>query len=258
LNTPPRGIGQTSIQKLMETSIAQGKSVWDGIKTPEIIGQITGKSRESLEQFQRLIIEHSQKLHNHFSPEAINGLIDAIRYQDEINRNYHEPEERTARWESVGEIVNAAAAYVQESDKPTLAEFLDQTSLAGHDFSAENKPELQKNAVVLMTLHAAKGLEFKEVYMVGMEEGILPHHRSVSSENELAVDEERRLCYVGITRAQLRLTLTLALARRKWGELRPTIASRFLYEITGQADNPNYQKAINQERPGDTKKPQRK
>ena len=258
LNTPPRGIGQTSIQKLMETSIARGKSIWDGIKTPDIIGQISGKSRESLEQFQQLMSEFSRKLHAKFSVDTINELIDAIRYQDEINRNYTEPEERTARWESVGEIVNAAAAYIQDTDKPTLAEFLDQTSLAGPDFSAENKSELQRNAVVLMTLHAAKGLEFKEVYMVGMEEGILPHHRSVSSDNVLAVDEERRLCYVGVTRAQLRLTLTLALARMKWGELRPTIASRFLYEITGQADNPNYQKAIAQERPGETKKPQRK
>ena len=98
--------------------------------------------------------------------------------------------------------------------------------------------------MVLMTLHAAKGLEFKEVYMVGMEEGILPHHRSVGSDNVLAVDEERRLCYVGITRAQRRLTLTLSLSRMKWGKQRPTIPSRFLYEITGQAENPNYQKAI--------------
>ncbi|MCL2347537.1 MAG: AAA family ATPase, partial [Planctomycetaceae bacterium] len=76
-----------------------------------------------------------------------------------------------------------------------------------------------------------------------------PHHRSVSSDDPLAVDEERRLCYVGVTRAQLRLTLTLALARRKWGELRPTIPSRFLYEITGQAENPNYLKAIEQQPP---------
>ena len=258
LNTPPRGIGQTSIQKLMESSISQGKTVWDGMQSPDIVGQITGKSRDSLEKFRMLMTEYSGKLNEKFSVDGINELIDAIRYQDEVNRNYQEPEERTARWESVGEIVNAAAAYVAETTEPTLSGFLDQTSLAGPDFSAENKPELQRNAVVLMTLHAAKGLEFKEVYMVGMEEGILPHHRSVSSDDVLAVDEERRLCYVGITRAQLRLTLTLALARRKWGELRPTIPSRFLYEITGQADNPNYQKAITQEKPAEGKKTQRK
>jgi DNA helicase-2/ATP-dependent DNA helicase PcrA len=89
--------------------------------------------------------------------------------------------------------------------------------------------------VTLMTLHSAKGLEFPQVYMVGMEEGVLPHQRSLG-EMEENLEEERRLCYVGMTRAQDRLTLTLPLSRRKWGKLRPTHASRFLFEMTGQAE----------------------
>jgi len=249
VNTPPRGIGQTSIQKLMESAVAQKKAVWNALCEPEMMEHVTGKSRESLDRFREMIKKHSHKMWERFTVEGINDLIEAVGYKHEIERNYPEPQERSARWESVGEILNAAAAYIQDENEPTLEGFLDQTSLAGPDFSAENKPELQKNAVVLMTLHAAKGLEFKEVFMVGLEEGILPHHRSVSSDDPLAVDEERRLCYVGVTRAQLRLTLTLALARRKWGELRPTIPSRFLYEITGQAENPNYLKAIEQQPP---------
>jgi DNA helicase-2/ATP-dependent DNA helicase PcrA len=88
-----------------------------------------------------------------------------------------------------------------------------------------------------MTLHSAKGLEFPEVYLVGMEEGILPHRRAIESGDD-AIDEERRLCYVGATRAQDRLTLSLALSRQKWGKPRPSDPSRFLFELTGQAENP--------------------
>jgi DNA helicase-2/ATP-dependent DNA helicase PcrA len=88
-----------------------------------------------------------------------------------------------------------------------------------------------------MTLHSAKGLEFPYVYMVGMEEGILPHKRSLELPDDSAIDEERRLCYVGVTRAQEQLTLSLALSRRKWGKPRETIPSRFLFEMTGKAEN---------------------
>jgi DNA helicase-2/ATP-dependent DNA helicase PcrA len=88
-----------------------------------------------------------------------------------------------------------------------------------------------------MTLHSAKGLEFPHVYMVGMEEGCLPHHRAVAEDGG-AIEEERRLCYVGVTRAQERLTLSLALTRMKWGKARPTQPSRFLFEIAGKAHNP--------------------
>jgi DNA helicase II / ATP-dependent DNA helicase PcrA len=110
-----------------------------------------------------------------------------------------------------------------------------------------------------MTLHSAKGLEFPQVYMVGMEEGMLPHHRAVAAEGA-AIDEERRLCYVGITRAQDRLTLSLALSRMKWGKARPTTPSRFLFEITGQAENAQNAaarglKAADQRTPTNRKRP---
>lgn len=120
-----------------------------------------------------------------------------------------------------------------------MAGFLQEVALTGNEEDDDKESKLERNAVALMTLHAAKGLEFPEVYMVGMEEGTLPHHRSIADPGA-AVDEERRLCYVGVTRAQRRLTLTLALNRRKWGKERPTLPSRFLYELTGRADNPNY------------------
>jgi DNA helicase-2/ATP-dependent DNA helicase PcrA len=89
-----------------------------------------------------------------------------------------------------------------------------------------------------MTMHSAKGLEFPHVYVVGLEEGLLPHHRSVQADGD-AIDEERRLCYVGVTRAEERLTLSMALTRMKWGRPRDTIPSRFLFELIGQAENPH-------------------
>jgi DNA helicase-2/ATP-dependent DNA helicase PcrA len=104
------------------------------------------------------------------------------------------------------------------------------------DDSDEKESQLSRNALALMTLHSAKGLEFPYVYLVGLEEGILPHKRSVEAENDSAIDEERRLCYVGVTRARETLTLSFALTRRKWGKPHKTIPSRFLYEMTGQAE----------------------
>ena len=136
--------------------------------------------------------------------------------------------------------MTAVAAYLNEHPNGTLSDFLDDASLGGPDFSSQQDKKSKANAVVLSTYHAAKGLEFKEVYMVGMEEGILPHRRSIEDISEDGVEEERRLCYVGVTRAQRRLTLSFALARLKRGKMKRTMPSRFLYELTGQSENPHY------------------
>jgi len=169
--------------------------------------------------------------------DVVADLIQKIRYQDEINRLYKEPNDQIARWNAVEEVVNALGSYAKRAKKPTVSGFLDEIALAGRDDEKDKESQLARNAIALMTLHSAKGLEFPHVYLVGMEEGLLPHHRSIAAEG-LAIDEERRLCYVGVTRARDRLTLSLALSRNKWGKSRPTIASRFLFELLGKADNP--------------------
>jgi DNA helicase-2/ATP-dependent DNA helicase PcrA len=156
-------------------------------------------------------------------------------------RLYPNGEEQQARWAAVEEVINALAAYEKQAKSPALTEFLDDTALDGREFDNEKEKQLRANAVVLMTLHSAKGLEFPQVYMVGLEEGILPHRRSEAMGDD-SIAEERRLCYVGITRAQERLTLTFAKTRMKWGKPRETIPSRFLYEIMGQAENPHLKK----------------
>ena len=140
---------------------------------------------------------------------------------------------------SLEELTNALGAYQDGAKEPDLTGFLSEIALSGREMGNEKDKLAAQNAVWLLTLHAAKGLEFPVVYMVGLEDGILPHSRSVKSGEEDDIAEERRLCYVGITRAQEKLTLSLALTRRKWGQARPTTPSRFLYEITGKADNPN-------------------
>jgi DNA helicase-2/ATP-dependent DNA helicase PcrA len=167
--------------------------------------------------------------------DLVRRLIAEIGYQAEIKRLYPDPQEQEARWQSVEDVVNALGAYEQGTKQPNLGDFLDEVALGQQDMGDDKEKQLARNAVALMTLHSAKGLEFPNVYMVGLEEGILPHHRSLKANGD-DVDEERRLCYVGITRAQERLTLSLSLTRMKWGKPRDTIPSRFLYEIMGQAE----------------------
>ena len=172
--------------------------------------------------------------------DTLTSLIDAIGYRDEIRRlNKDDEDAQESRWAAVQEVVNALGEFESgKKKKATFLGFLDKIALAGRELERDKEKQLNRNAIALMTMHSAKGLEFPQVYLVGMEEGILPHHRSIKAEGD-AIDEERRLCYVGITRAQERLTFSLALTRRKWGKARPRDPSRFLFEITGQADNIN-------------------
>jgi DNA helicase-2/ATP-dependent DNA helicase PcrA len=173
---------------------------------------------------------------NHVSPvEVLNELIQRIGYRAELQRLHKSPADVDPRWQAVEDVVNTLASYQQLASQATLAGFLDEVLLSQREDESDQESQLDRNAVALMTLHSAKGLEFPEVYLVGLEEGLLPHHRAVAQDGD-SIDEERRLCYVGITRARDRLTMTLALSRRKWGKPRTTHPSRFLFELTGQAE----------------------
>jgi DNA helicase-2/ATP-dependent DNA helicase PcrA len=257
INVPPRGIGSTTVKRLMEEAVRQGKPLGaiiakaGGADIPVCHSSVRSKGsqecpphQESLPyaavaRFHALIERFRRQVAEKSPAEIVKTLVREVGYREELDRLYPDINERDARWASVEELVNAVAGYCQRASKPTLAGFLQDVALTSAEGDDDKESKLERNAVALMTLHAAKGLEFSEVYMVGMEEGILPHHRSVA-DGDGAVDEERRLCYVGVTRAQRRLTLTLPLNRRKWGKSRPTQPSRFLYELTGQAENPNY------------------
>jgi DNA helicase-2/ATP-dependent DNA helicase PcrA len=234
-NTPPRGIGQKTITSLMEQAVRQGKPLWHLLSHPDQLPPLPDSARQSIGHFVAIVQQFGRQLGNKPLAELATELIQRVQYQDELKRVYASEDERASRWAAVEEVINSLAAYEKGKRQPRLSDFLDDVALADRDFDDEKENQLRRNAIALMTLHSAKGLEFPLVYMVGMEEGTLPHHRSVAAEGE-GIDEERRLCYVGITRAQERLTLSLALSRLKWGKPRPTDASRFLFEMTGQAE----------------------
>ena len=240
INCPPRGIGSAAQKRLLEEATSRGKFLSDVLPEALVIDGIDPKTASAVTQFCRLIQEFSSRDKKTGIAQLIACLLDKTKYRDALVRLYPDPTERETRLASLEEIINAAASYEKDrrgATKPSLSGFLDDMLLSQRDDSDEKDSQLARNAVALMTLHSAKGLEFPRVYLVGMEEGILPHKRSLATENDAAIDEERRLCYVGVTRARQQLTLSFALARRKWGKPQPTVPSRFLYEMTGQAEN---------------------
>lgn len=239
INVPPRGLGPSAVRRLNEWAAADGIGLWELLERVETRDGLSRAAMEGAVAFRRLIQMFRAEAARLPVDRLLTNLLSMIDYRAELDRIYDDVADRDARWASVEELVNAAAQFAKRNAKHDLAGFLQELVLTSTD---DKEDQLEKNAVALMTMHAAKGLEFPEVYVVGMEEGILPHHRAVK-ESETAVDEERRLCYVGVTRAQSRLTLTLALSRMKWGKPRPTVPSRFLFELTGKAQSPNYEKA---------------
>ncbi len=236
INTPPRGFGAKSVELLSKEAVQQGLTLWDVMQQPAVMQRLPEAAQRAGEELSALVRDFQTRLAQRPLVDGVRALLDRIGYEAELRRLYDDPNDQAARWAAVEEVVNALGAYEAKSRKATLSGFLDDVALGGPDFDNEKDKQLRRNAIVLMTLHSAKGLEFPHVYMVGMEEGLLPHHRSVAVEGE-AIDEERRLCYVGVTRAQDYLTLSMALTRQKWGKPRDTIPSRFLFELIGQAEN---------------------
>ncbi len=235
INTPARSIGGSTIKHLVSAATSRGGHVWDVLPSANRDQRLAPAAEQAVERFRTMIVSLQQTAENCSLGELASLVIKQTDYRRELERAYPDPNDRDARAASLEEIVNAAANYQDQSRNPTLQGFLDDLALGERDTGDDKENQLKNNAIALMTLHSAKGLEFPYVYMVGMEEGILPHKRAIADEGN-AIDEERRLCYVGVTRAQEQLTLSLALTRRKWGKSRDTVPSRFLFEMTGQAE----------------------
>lgn len=242
LNTPARGIGQDSIRTMVNAAVGRGRPVWDLLPELQRIPGISAATAKNAGGFYTTITRLRDLLHTKRPLEVARELLRQIRYEHELARIYKDEQQRESRWQAVEQVINSLADYQRKVKRPNLSEFLAEFAITGRDEDQDKETKLSKNAVALMTLHSAKGLEFPEVYMVGMEEGLLPHRRAIEEDGP-AIDEERRLCYVGLTRAQDRLTLTMALTRMKWGKPRDSHPSRFLYELTGQEGHPRARRA---------------
>ena len=232
INVPPRGLGPTIVDRLVARASEAGEPLWNILPSIARDNVQPPKVRAGVERLIHIIEGYRERLTRGSIADGVREMLEQeVNYRVELAKQYDEPEDQRSRWDSVGELINMISQYEDREPKPTLRGFLENAALAGEEDRKDNKEEA-KNAVTLMTMHSAKGLEFRHVYMVGMEMGILPHERSINSPT--GIEEERRLAYVGVTRARDRLTLTRAAKRRRFGQPRPTEASIFLPEMFGQ------------------------
>lgn len=226
LNVPKRGIGLTTLGRATMFASANGMSLYDALLRARVIPGM-GKTAEKIGRFTDLIEEFRRKINEEGC--SIRDLIEAI-LEDTGYRAELEDEgevESQTRLENIEELINKAVSYTEESEHPTLDEFLEEVALVA-DIDRMDESE---SRVTLMTLHSAKGLEFPRVYLSGMDDGLFPGMMSISSDDPAELEEERRLCYVGITRAKENLTMTSSRQRMVNGETRYSKVSRFVDEI---------------------------
>ena len=229
INTPPRGIGATTVQLALDQSSVANKSLFETLTSSDFAVEISRKTAASIREFGDELA--STRIHL-LTPGAdvcgiVSRFINDSGYMDDLKRSCKTPEEALNRESGVKEILNALAEH-QNRKRGDIRDFLDELSLNRE--REEDKKEDAKG-LTLITMHAAKGLEFPHVFLVGAEDGILPHERSKS---EGTVDEERRLFYVGITRAMKSLTITHCRNRTKFGSAMSCRPSPFLKEADGE------------------------
>ena len=228
VNCPPRGVGKTTLERALAEASRSDRSVMKVFEEGTTEG-LAKAGVAAVQDFLRLMNTLSQRAAQHDVLGLVNEVVTSVAYKSEVERRYPDPTTARERWSAVDEIKNAAEQHMRRAKQPSMDKFLQELALsAGDDRTPEDSE--QRNVVTLMTLHAAKGLEFPRVYLVGLEEGLLPHARSV---HEDSVEEERRLAYVGITRAKQHLMLSHANERTRAGHRLPAHVSRFLFELRG-------------------------
>jgi DNA helicase-2/ATP-dependent DNA helicase PcrA len=223
INEPKRGIGASTWEKVESYAARKGESIFSALgKLPEIDG-LSPRSINTVQNFYEMMQELREKKNSLFLTQLVQEIWQVTGYERVLAMD-NSPEGES-RLENLQEFLSVTAEFDQTAEEPTLENFLAQVSLATDLDSFREEDE----AVTMMTLHTAKGLEFPVVFMVGMEEGVFPHNRAKLDQEEM--EEERRLCYVGMTRAKERLYLSRAYHRMLWGYSQYNGESRFLKEI---------------------------
>ena len=228
INVPKRGIGLTTINRIQESATERGIGFYEALLAPELIAGV-GRSATKLDSFAALI-EYFKTLAEEMNiTDLVQELIEKTGYIESLENE--DKEEAKTRKENIDELISKAATYEEscqdKDEKATLSGFLEEVALVADIDSLDEDQEY----VVLMTLHSAKGLEFPRVYLAGMEDGLFPGYMSINAGDREELEEERRLCYVGITRAEQELTLTSARRRMVHGETQYNPMSRFVKEI---------------------------
>jgi DNA helicase-2/ATP-dependent DNA helicase PcrA len=251
INVPKRGIGDTTFAKLTAEAARRGTSIYEVLGDPGDI-DVTGKTRAALQQFRQLIEDLSRMVDYLSVTELTEQMLERTGYREELKRE--NTIESQSRIENIDEFLSVTQDFEQRSEDKSLVAFLTDLALIadidtlGSDADGQDADD----AVVLMTMHSAKGLEFPIVFIIGMEEGVFPHSRALTDDEEL--EEERRLAYVGITRAEERLYLTSARIRTLFGRTMANMPSRFLQEVPDelkQNDSPARSFGIGYARYGD-------
>ena len=223
INNPPRGLGAKTIETLERLAQATSISMYSVVSDPYSFGPLE-KSANKLMQFTVMIEELAQLLNSGMAlPDFYEHLLSVTGYEAMLQQK--DTPENQGRLENIRELKSSIHTYVQNSEEPTLAGFLEEIAL----YTDIEEYDDQDDAVVLMTMHSAKGLEFPHVYIIGFEDGLFPGMRSITDREEM--EEERRLCYVAITRAMETLTISYAQQRMLYGKTTASLPSRFLREI---------------------------
>ncbi|KYK89460.1 ATP-dependent DNA helicase Rep [Aggregatibacter actinomycetemcomitans serotype d str. SA2200] len=229
VNTPKREIGTATLEKL--GSLAQEKhiSLFEAIFDFELLQRVTPKAYDALQKFARWIVELNDEIQRSEPERAVRSMLSSLHYEEYLYEYATSPKAAEMQSKNVATLFDWVAGMLKgdEFNEPmNLNQIV--TRLTLRDMLERGEEENDGDQVQLMTLHASKGLEFPHVFLIGMEEGILPHQTSIDEDN---VEEERRLAYVGITRAQQNLWFSLCKERRQFGELIRPEPSRFLLEL---------------------------